>query len=33
MKSYYTRAKVFGYMMIAIAIFSVLYYMVKDALD
>ncbi len=27
MKGYYTRAKVFGYMMMAIAAFSVLYYL------
>lgn len=29
-KGYYTRAKVFGYMMIAVGIFSILYYLFQD---
>jgi len=32
-KGYYTRAKIFGYLVIAIVVFIVLYYFFQDYLN
>lgn len=32
-RGYYARAKMFGYLMLAVAVFALLYYLLQDYLD
>lgn len=32
-KGYYTRAKVFGYLLLAMSVFAMLYYLFQDFLN